>query len=65
MRYFTEIKEENSSNIASSYVIRKMLLEFSSLITVNENLYFTSSLEDYTIHITEGFIVLMPIPETD
>ena len=38
--YFTEIKEENSSNIASSYVIRKMLLEFSSLITLNENLYF-------------------------
>ena len=45
--------------------MKKMLLEFSSLITVNENLYFTSSLEDYTVPITEDFIVLMPIPEID
>ena len=51
-----------------------MLLEFCSLIAVNENLYFiqsplitfpTSSLEDYTVSITEGYIVLMPIPKTD
>ena len=25
----------------------------------------TSSLKDYTVSITEGYIVLMPIPKTD
>ena len=51
--------------------MKKMLVEFSSLITVNEtgisNLitFPNSSLEDFTASITEGYIVLMPIPETD
>ena len=45
--------------------MRKMLLEFSSLRTVNKNLYFNLLLEDYTVSVTEGYIVLMPISETD
>ena len=53
--YFIKINKENSSNIF--------------LITVNEKLYFkitfpTFSLENYIVSIAEGYIVLMPIPQT-
>ena len=58
--------------IGSSYVMRKIMLEFPTQIIANENLYFknlinfpTPSLQDYTVSINGSYIVLMPIPETD